>query len=86
MDIVELGPMGSERRGGDGSKDFKFSVLGRREPRPLTRTRTVSFLTFGKHYVRVPVATKAVPVHKFVPKKMISLWPRFLFPGTLAYT
>jgi hypothetical protein len=59
MDIVELDPMGSERRGGDGWKDFRFSLLGRREPRSLTRTRTVSFLTIGKRYVRVPVATKA---------------------------
>ena len=75
MNIVELGPMGGERHDEDGWKVLS-SLCSEDGPRSLTQMHV--FLSFGRHYLRVPGAIKAVPVHKIVPKKRRSSYgPEF---------
>lgn len=70
MDIVELALWGGERHNEDGWKIL--SSLCWEDRTPVSDTDTCSiFLTFGKRYLRVPGATKAV-AHKIVPKKRSS--------------
>jgi hypothetical protein len=66
MDIVELRLMGGERH---DEKGWKVLSSLYSEDGPWLVTQIHIFLSFGKHYLRVPGAIKAVPVHKIVPKK-----------------
>ena len=70
-DIVELGPMGVERRDEDGWKTLS-SLCSDEGNRLLTDTRIS--LMFCKDYLHSPGTAKADPVCKAVPRKRISPW------------
>ena len=64
---------------------FQVPSVGKTGP-PVADTDTYNiFLAFGKHYLRVPAATKAVHAHKIVPKKKSSYGLDFI-PWNAIYT